>query len=163
MSIKSSQDLLRIKSEISEFANSVLTQEWIKNGSSSRISIAELQLNLKDSKNIKKLVFGTENLPGFDGITPIGEGARRHLCYRAKQVLLSILSKNEILRKKKTSDNRQFRRHLGSIRVARREVSKDEIPRLLNKSVESSRLRPNYGISTQNRFSSLRDDDMGNY
>ena len=88
----SSQDILGIRSTLSNFANSVYDQLWTKSGSPENIKIAELKLNVEHSGYLKSLIFGSKTEDNFDGIHLNGQGASRHFTYRAVQVMQNIIS-----------------------------------------------------------------------
>ena len=88
----SSEDILGIKSELSNFANSVYDQLWTKRGSPENIRIAELKLNVEHSSHLKSLIFGSRTENNFDGIHLNGKGASRHFTYRAVQAIQDIIS-----------------------------------------------------------------------
>ena len=88
----SSQDILGIRSTLSNFANSVYDQLWTKSGSPENIKIAELKLNVEHSGYLKSLIFGSKTEDIFDGIHLNGQGASRHFTYRAVQVMQNIIS-----------------------------------------------------------------------
>ena len=88
---RSKQDIIGIKSKISDFANSVLDQEWVKRGSPQNIHIVELNL-VQGSRNLKSLIYGSPESDGVDGIHLRGPGAQRHFTYRAVQAVKKALS-----------------------------------------------------------------------
>ena len=89
----SSEDILGIKSELSNFANSVYDQLWTKRGSPENIRIAELKLNVEHSSHLKSLIFGSRTENNFDGIHLNCIGASRHfITYRAMQAIQDMIS-----------------------------------------------------------------------
>ena len=92
---RSSQDILGIKSQLSNYANQIYDQLWIKSGCPNNIHILELKLNTEDSKHLRDIIFGTNNTKHFDGIHLRGTGAVRHVTYRAVQTIKAILPKPE--------------------------------------------------------------------
>jgi hypothetical protein len=88
---RSSHDILGIKSNLSNFSNSVLDQQWIKNGSPSNIQIIELKMGVENSKHLRSLIYGKMNSGQIDGIHLRGPGARRHFTYRAVQAVKQVL------------------------------------------------------------------------
>ena len=91
----SSQDILGIKSTLSNYANSVYDQLWIKSGSPKNIRIAELQLNVEQPGYLRNLIFGSRSANSFDGIHLNGPGASRHFTYRAVQAIGNIISPHD--------------------------------------------------------------------
>ena len=83
---RSSQDILGIKSEISNFANLVLDQEW----SPKNMHIVELNL-IQGSNNLRSLIYGSPKYNHVDGIHLRGPGAQRHFTYRAAQAIKQAL------------------------------------------------------------------------
>ena len=88
---RSAQDIIGIKSKISNFANSVLDQEWVKRGSPQNIRIVELNL-VQGSQNLKSIIYGSPGSDRVDGIHLRGPGAQRHFTYRAVQAVKKALS-----------------------------------------------------------------------
>ena len=84
---RTSQDIIGIKSELSVFANTVLDQQWIKQGRPSNIKIVEMQLNVDRSDYLRDLIYGSRSSGDFDGIHLRGRGAVRHFSYRAAQLI----------------------------------------------------------------------------
>ena len=80
-----------IKSKISNFANLVLDQEWVKSGSPENIHIVELNL-IQGSNNLKRLIYGSPGSDHVDGIHLRGPGTQRHFTYRAVQAIKQALS-----------------------------------------------------------------------
>ena len=90
---KPSTDILGIKSQLSKFANHVYDQLWLKQGSPSRIHVVELDLGSDKYYHLKNIIFGNLNSASYDGIHLVGEGASRHLTYRAVQQISKIITK----------------------------------------------------------------------
>ena len=86
-----SQDIIGIKAKISDFANKVLDQEWLKRGSPPNIHIVDLKL-IQESKYLKSLIFGNLESNQIDGIQLRGMGARRHFTYRSVQAFKQALA-----------------------------------------------------------------------
>ena len=91
---RASQDIIGIKTELSNFANTVLDQEWIKQGRPSHIQIVEMQLNLDRSNHIRNLVYGSRSSENYDGVHLSGPGAKRHFSYRAAQLIKQFVFPN---------------------------------------------------------------------
>ena len=53
----------------------------------------DLDLGCENNSYLKDIIYGKQDNPKFDGIHLIGDGASRHLTYRAVQALLSIITK----------------------------------------------------------------------
>ena len=83
-------DILSIKSELSEFANLVLDQEWRRHGCPENIKIVDVDLCIQYS-HIKRLIFGDIRSASNDGVQLSGPGASRHLTYRTKQALVQAI------------------------------------------------------------------------
>ena len=90
---KPSSDILGIKSQISKYANNVYDQLWLKQGSPSRIHVIDLELGSDKYAHLKNIIFGNVNSTNYDGIHLVGEGASRHLTYRAVQQISRIITK----------------------------------------------------------------------
>ena len=103
---RSSSDILKIKSELSEFANRAYDQIWQKMGSPENIQIVHIDLKCSSSAYLRKLIFGDSNSENFDGVHMRGEGASRHFTYRTinalKQVILSEKSQGTYRSKNRT-------------------------------------------------------------
>ena len=134
---RSSCDLLKIKSHLSEFANATLDQLWAKAGQPSNINIVDIDLLTDQYPHLRELVFGSLNSPSYDGVQMIGTGACRQFTYRAKQVLKLFLQK-----KFGTEKNPSLKPYP----VRRQQVS-------INRSENSRSMQ--YNIPTMNRFSPL--------
>ena len=63
-------------------------------------------LNLKkySLRNVKNIIFGNVNSANYDGIHLLGEGASRHLTYRAVQKISKIITKPPSDRASHSSD-----------------------------------------------------------
>ena len=66
----------KIKSHLSEYANSVFDHLWMKNGCPSNIVVEKQNLDCKGE--IKSQCFGSPGSPGYDGIHPRGKFAVQH-------------------------------------------------------------------------------------
>ena len=88
---RSTKDIIGIKSKLSNYANTVLDQLWIKSGSPSNILIVELQLNIEKSRYLRDLLYGEKSKEINDGIHLRGPGASRHFTYRATQAVKPVL------------------------------------------------------------------------
>ena len=84
-------DPLKLKQELSTFANTVYKQEWFRKGTPDNIHIVSIPLNCESSPFLQQLIYGTYHSSSFDGFNLNGRGASRHLTYRTKQVITSIL------------------------------------------------------------------------
>ena len=157
---RSSADLIGIKSEISDFANTILKQEWIKSGRPSRINILDLKLNLSESKHIRHLIYGDRNSSNYDGVTPIGKGVSRHFSYRVKQALEPIVTRKNVTAKISEKKSGSLYSNIGKFREQRNHKSRQA--RAHKSTIQLTKLE-NTGIQTYNRFSSLPDHDMGNF
>ena len=89
---RSSSDISKIKAKISEFANQVYDQLWLRRGSPERIHIVSIKL-LEKEGFLKDIIYGSHEDKKYDGIHLVGSGASRHFTYRAVQAILPILSK----------------------------------------------------------------------
>ena len=87
-----SDDILGIKSRLSNYANSVYDQLWLKNGSPENIQIVELEFGLQSAKTgyLKEIIFGKNKSKNYDGYHLNGEFALRHFTYRAVQAIQPI-------------------------------------------------------------------------
>ena len=92
---KGSADLLRIKSQLSEFGNSVYDQLWIRKGSPDNIQILDFDLGCSEQnrKYLRNIIYGDPNSSEFDGLHLRGEHAERHFNYRAIKAIKPTLSK----------------------------------------------------------------------
>ena len=84
-------DPLKLKANLSHFANSVFDQLWFKKGSPTNIHIVNIELGTESSKHLKNLIYGQPTSKNYDGIHLEGEGASRHLSYRAVQAIKPII------------------------------------------------------------------------
>ena len=89
---RGSTDVLSLKPTLSNYANGVLDQLWLKAGSPENIQISEINLNIEKPGYLKDIIYGSSNSENYDGVHLRGSGACRHLNYRAKQVLKPIVS-----------------------------------------------------------------------
>ena len=80
---RSSTDLLNIKSNLSQFGNSVYDQVWLKRGSPSNIKIVELNLGCKESPHLRKIIYGDQKHNAYVGYHLRGDFASRHFTYWA--------------------------------------------------------------------------------
>ena len=92
---KRSQDMLGIKSDLSEFANTAYNQLWRKSGSPQNIKIVDIDLQTQKYRNLRELIYGSVNSSKFDGVNLLGQGASRHFSYRLKQAVRPIIRKVE--------------------------------------------------------------------
>ena len=88
---RSSQDIIGIKQKLSEFANSVYDQLWIKSCSPANINIIQLQLNEGKSTYLNNLIYGNKSDEKVDGLHLRGPGGSRHFTYRAVQCVKPVL------------------------------------------------------------------------
>ena len=88
---RSSQDIIGIKSKISDFANSALDQVWVKRGSPHNNQIVQLDF-IQGSNHLKSLVYGSPESHHVDGIHLRGREASRHFTYRAIQAMQPLIS-----------------------------------------------------------------------
>ena len=86
---RSSADFFGIKSELSNYANAIYDQLWIKMGSPKNIIILELEL--EGSKFYQNLIYGSPSSQNYDGVHLNGEGAVRQFTYQTiKQLKLKL-------------------------------------------------------------------------
>ena len=90
---RASKDISKIKTQLSKFANHVYDQLWLKQGSPERIHIVDFDLGCENNSYLKDIIYGKQDNAQYDGIHLIGDGASRHLTYRAIQILMSIITK----------------------------------------------------------------------
>ena len=96
---RSSNDLIKIKSNLSDFANQMYDQLWLRRGCPERIHIVDIKL-AGNSQYLKDLICGTVDKPRYDGIHLIGSGASRHFTYRTINAIKPFISKPNINQKK---------------------------------------------------------------
>ena len=89
---RGSNDIMKIKSSLSSFANQMYDQLWLKRGSSERIHVVDFKI-FENEGYLKDLIYGTHENARYDGIHLIGNGASRHFTYRAIQAIKPIISK----------------------------------------------------------------------
>ena len=77
---RSSSDLIGMRSILSEYANTVYDQQWIRMGSPSNVII--IDLDLKGSGYFKELIYGKSKDANYDGYHVIGTGAVRQFTYQ---------------------------------------------------------------------------------
>ena len=70
------------------------SQLWVKKGSPKNINIVNFELGSENSPHLQKLIYGNPASNLFDGIHLHGEGASRHLTYRAVQAIKPVLKTN---------------------------------------------------------------------
>ena len=88
---RGSDDILQMKSKLSEFGNTCYDQLWRKRGSPENIKIVNIDLQVSSSKYLKYLIFGDPSLKNYDGIHMRGEGGARHFTYRTIQAVREII------------------------------------------------------------------------
>ena len=93
-------DPLGIKKKLSKFGNNVYDQLWFRRGAPKNIHIVNFELGCEQSPHLQKLIFGNPASQQFDGIHLRGEGASRHLTYRAAQAIKPVLKQTVQLSKK---------------------------------------------------------------
>ena len=81
---RSSNDIIRIKAKLSEYANQVYYQLWLRRGSPERIHIVDIKL-LEKEGFLKDIIYGAHENARYDGIHLVGSGASWHFTYRAVQ------------------------------------------------------------------------------
>ena len=89
---RSRDALSGIKSQLSQYANSVYNQVWLKKGCPKNIYFVDIELGTESSKYLRRLIYGKSNRNDYDGIHLRGEGAARHFTYRAIKAMNSIIS-----------------------------------------------------------------------
>ena len=83
-------DILQIKSQLSQFGNAQYDCLWLKRGSPKNIHIVEIE-GLECSGYMKELVYGNPVRKNYDGVHLRGDGAARQFTYRAIKSLKQIL------------------------------------------------------------------------
>lgn len=91
-------DILGIKSQLSEFANTCYDQLWVKRGRPNNIHIVQLE-GLNSNNYLRKIVYGETKTRNYDGVHLRGQHAARHFTYRAVQAVKSLISEPSISRK----------------------------------------------------------------
>ena len=89
---KKSRDPLGVKKELSNHANQTLDQLWFRKGGPKNIHIVNVDLGCETSEHLKKLIFGDSKHDYYNGVSLRGEGASRHLSYRAIQSIKPFIS-----------------------------------------------------------------------
>ena len=90
---RSRDDILGIKSQLSEYANNCYDQLWIKKGCPDNIFVVQLN-GLKSTGYIREIVYGKTKSKNYDGIHLRGPHAVRHFSYRAVQAIKSVIVGN---------------------------------------------------------------------
>ena len=104
---RSSSDLLGIKAQLSNYANSVYDQLWIKMGSLSNVII--LDLDLEGSRSFRHIVYGSPDTQKYDGIHTFGEGATRQFTYQAiKQLKAKVFPSADYKPAQRQYQKRQY-------------------------------------------------------
>ena len=88
---RSSDDILQMKSKLSEFGNVSYDQLWKRKGSPENIQIVNIDLQTSSSKHLKYLIFGDPSMKNYDGIHLRGKGATRHFTYRTINTLRKVI------------------------------------------------------------------------
>ena len=91
-----SVDPLGIKKKLSKFGNDAYDQLWFKRGGPKNIHIVDFGLGTENSPFLQKLIFGNPASNSYDGIHLRGQGASRHLTYRAVQAMKPVLKTNTL-------------------------------------------------------------------
>ena len=85
-------DILGIKSQLSEFANTCYDQLWVKRGRPNNIHIVQLE-GFNSNNYLRKIVYGETKNRNYDGVHLGGQHTARHFTYRAVQAVKSLISK----------------------------------------------------------------------
>ena len=85
-------DPIGIKKKISKFGNNAYDQLWFKRGAPKNIHVVNFDLGCEESPHLQKLIFGNPASQQFDGVHLRGNGASRHLTYRAVQAIKPVLN-----------------------------------------------------------------------
>ena len=89
---KASNEIRKIRSDLSEYGNSVYDQILLKRGRPEKIQIVDFDLKCSESGYLKGLIFGKPGEQRFDGVHLRGKGAKRHFTYRAVQAIKPVIS-----------------------------------------------------------------------
>ena len=84
-------ELSTIRSDLSEYGNSVYDQLLLKRGRPGKIQIVDIDLKCSASNYLKHLIFGNPDDARNDGVHLRGKSAGRHFTYRAIQVIKPII------------------------------------------------------------------------
>ena len=109
---RSSNDLINIKSNLSEFANQIYDQLWLRKGCPKRIQIVKIKM--AENGYLKDLIFGTPDNSQYDGIHLAGSGASRQFSYQTIKALKPFFAKPNIVpakpvfSRRKQNGNTQF-------------------------------------------------------
>ena len=141
-----SVDPLGIKKKISKFGNDAYDQMWFKRGCPKNIHIVDFELGSETSPHLKKLIFGNPASNAFDGIHLRGQGASRHLTYRAVQAIKPVLKTSLV----PLSNHRRLSQAMSQ------QQQYDKQAQMYRNKVGSQKVT--YNIPTQNSF-----DVLGNY
>ena len=142
-----SVDPLGIKKKISKFGNDAYDQMWFQRGCPKNIHIVDFELGSENSPHLKKLIFGNPDLNAFDGIHLRGQGASRHLTYRAVQAIKPVLKTKAV----PLSSHKRF-----SQAMSQKQQHDKQQAQMYRNKVGSQKVI--YNIPTQNSF-----DVLGNY
>ena len=88
---KASNEIRKIRSDLSEYGNSVYDQILLKRGRPEKIQIVDFDLKCSESGYLKGLIFGKPGEQRFDGVHLRGKGAKRHFTYRAVQAIKPVI------------------------------------------------------------------------
>ena len=101
---RSRDDILGIKSQLSEYANTCYDQLWLRNGRPENISIVELS-SLESTGYLRNIIYGERTSENYDGIHLRGPHAVRHFSYRAVQAIRRVIISPAKSERKKEQDN----------------------------------------------------------
>ena len=87
---------MSIKARLSDLANGIYKQEWLKQGSPQNIHIVDINLGCETSQHLKQVIYGRSDSPQYDGVNLTGPGASRHFSYRVKQTILALMKTDTV-------------------------------------------------------------------
>ena len=90
------EDPMSIKARLSDLANGIYKQEWLKQGSPQNIHIVDINLGCETSQHLKQVIYGRSDSPQYDGVNLTGPGASRHFSYRVKQTILALMKTDTV-------------------------------------------------------------------
>ena len=137
---KTSRDPLKVKRDLSVYANQALDQLLIN-------------LGCETSEHLKQLIFGDTLSKIYNGVSFRGEGATRHFSYRASQAIKPLLTSNQESSNVSSSSNLAPNHHLRSNNYIfpKRPVKMQNIKN--QKNGESHRYEPLiYSVPVSNRY-----------
>ena len=104
---RSRDDILGIKSQLSNYANMCYDQIWLRKGQPENIVIASLN-GFESSGYLRNIIYVKPSSPSYDGIHFRGLHGARHISYRAVQMIKSVIPLKSVRKCENTANKRNI-------------------------------------------------------